>query len=54
MRPRDVPEVYKLLSSVLKDEEAAELKRQIRKIFLHPVLWIVSAALICLIGISLE
>ncbi len=54
LRPRDVPEVYKLLNAVLREEEGAELKRQIRALFLHPVLWLVSAAFICGIGIGME
>jgi hypothetical protein len=54
LRPRDVPEVYKMLSTVLKEEEGSELKRQIKYIFLHPALWVFSGVLICVIGISLE
>ena len=54
LRPRDVPEVYKMLNAALKDEEGAELKRQIRFIFMHPAIWILSAVLICAFGISLR
>ena len=54
LRPRDVPEVYKMLNAALKDEEGAELKRQIRFIFMHPAIWILSGVLICVFGISLR
>ena len=53
LRPRDVPEVYKMLNAALKEEEGAELKRQIKLIFIHPAIWILSGILICVFGISL-
>ena len=54
LRPKDVPEVYKMLNAALKEEEGAELKRQIRFIFMHPAIWILSGILICAFGISLR
>ena len=54
LKPKDVPEVYKMLNAALKDEEGTELKRQIRLIFMHPSIWILAGVLICVFGISLR
>ena len=43
-----------MLNAALKEEEGAELKRQIRFIFMHPAIWILSGILICVFGISLR
>lgn len=52
--PRDQKELYNMISCIQRDEQQAELKKQIKTMFLHPAMWVVSGILICVIGIYIE
>lgn len=51
---RDHRDVHRMISGIQRDEQQAELKEQIKKMFIHPAIWVFSGVVICVIGISLE
>ena len=54
LRGPDCHLVIRFINEILRQEEGIELKKQIKKLFLHPSLWLLSALLICIIGIYFE
>ena len=53
-KPSDQREVLAMISHIQVEEEQAELKRQIKNMFVHPALWVISGIIIVFVGLSLE
>ena len=50
----DQKEAHYIVSGIQGSEQQAELQRQIKRVFLHPAIWVASGVIICVVGINME
>ena len=54
VRKEDIGEISRMVKYVQNEEQLAEFRRQVKRMCLHPGLWVISGVLICVIGIAQE